>query len=50
MKRTNYIERVFRGLLAAALLMLAVGVYAAQTGTEITLPGTRVSREHHLNR
>jgi sugar lactone lactonase YvrE len=45
MKRANQIVAVFCGMLAAALLAVSVGVYAAQTRTEITLPGTRVFPE-----
>src|SRR5580698_5734361 len=45
MKRANQIVAAFCGMLAAALLAVSVGVYAAQTRTEITLPGTRVFPE-----
>jgi sugar lactone lactonase YvrE len=45
MKRTNKCERVLGGMPASVLLALAVGICAAQTGTEITLPGTRVFPE-----
>jgi sugar lactone lactonase YvrE len=45
MKRTSNCERALRGMLASVLLALAVGICAAQTGTEITLPGARVFPE-----
>jgi sugar lactone lactonase YvrE len=45
MKRSNYTLHILGGFLAAALLALAIGVYAADTRTEITLPGTRVFPE-----
>jgi sugar lactone lactonase YvrE len=45
MKRSNYTLHILGGILAAALLALAIGVYAADTRTEITLPGTRVFPE-----
>ena len=44
-KRAIYRDSAFRGLCLTALLALAVGVYAAETRTEITLPGTRVFPE-----
>lgn len=45
MNRQNYALKVLFGILATALLMPAVAVLAAQTATEITLPGTRVFPE-----
>jgi sugar lactone lactonase YvrE len=45
MKRPNYALQIFGGILATALLVLAIGLDAAQTRTEITLPGTRVFPE-----
>jgi hypothetical protein len=45
MKRTNCTEKILRGMPATILVALALGVCAAQTGTEITLPGTRVFPE-----
>jgi len=44
-KRASDRNSVFRGFRLTALLALAVGVYAAETRTEITLPGTRVFPE-----
>lgn len=45
MKRPNYALQIFGGILVTALLVLAIGLDAAQTRTEITLPGTRVFPE-----
>ena len=45
MNRNYCTGRVFRGLLAIGILGMAAGAYAAQTATEITLPGTRVFPE-----
>jgi sugar lactone lactonase YvrE len=45
MNRPNYAVQVVRGMLAVALLAGTVAVVAAQTTTEITLPGTRVFPE-----
>jgi sugar lactone lactonase YvrE len=45
MKRAKYTLQIFSGVLATALLALAIGLGAAETTTEITLPGTRVFPE-----
>ncbi len=45
MKRVNFALQVFRRMLATAVFALAAAVLAAQTVTEITLPGTRVFPE-----
>lgn len=45
MKQADYRKPVFRALWATALLALAIGAYAADTRTEITLPGARVFPE-----
>lgn len=45
MNRPIRIERIFRGMLASALFAVAAGLCAAQSATEITLPGTRVFPE-----
>ena len=44
-KRPNYRKPVFGGLWTAALLALAIGAFAAEKVTEITLPGTRIFPE-----
>jgi sugar lactone lactonase YvrE len=45
LKRANYTTLVFCSVLVTTLLAMAVGIHAAQTRTEITLPGTRVFPE-----
>jgi sugar lactone lactonase YvrE len=45
MNRTTRTERIFRGMFALALFALATIACAAQSATEITLPGTRVFPE-----
>src|SRR5580658_8918630 len=45
MKRTSFTLQGFRRMLAPAAFAFAVAVLAAQTATEITLPGTRVFPE-----
>jgi sugar lactone lactonase YvrE len=45
MNRPIRIERIFRGMLALALFAVTTSLCAAQSATEITLPGTRVFPE-----